>query len=77
MQYQVEVVCGALVEGAFLALLVSLEMSCDFVYAGRFPNTARQGLYTVEYRVPAALQSVVKGKRVAIVNDAMNAPVRL
>ena len=73
MQYQVEVVCGPLVEGAFIALLVSLEMSCDFVYAGRFPNTARQGLYTVEYRVPAALQSVVKGKRVAIVNDAINA----
>ncbi|MGB2662767.1 MAG: hypothetical protein WAK48_02110 [Candidatus Acidiferrum sp.] len=73
MQYQVEVVCGPLVEGAFIALLVSLEMSCDFVYAGRFPNTARQGLYTVKYRVPAALQSVVKGKRVAIVNDAINA----
>ncbi|MGB7726954.1 MAG: phosphoribosyltransferase family protein [Candidatus Acidiferrum sp.] len=72
-QYQVEVVCGPLVEGAFIALLVSLELGCDFAYAGRFPNTTRQGLYTVEYHLPAALQSVVKGKRVAIVNDVINA----
>ncbi|MGB2633285.1 MAG: phosphoribosyltransferase family protein [Candidatus Acidiferrum sp.] len=73
LQYQVEVVCGPLVEGAFIALLVSLEIGCDFVYAERSPNTTRQGLYTVEYRLPPALRSVVKGKRVAIVNDVINA----
>jgi orotate phosphoribosyltransferase len=72
-QYQVEVACGPLVEGAFIALLVSLEMGCDFVYAERFPNTARPELYTVEYRLPAALRPVVKNKRVAIVNDFINA----
>ncbi|HTC40764.1 MAG TPA: hypothetical protein VK703_04300 [Candidatus Acidoferrales bacterium] len=54
-------------------MLVSLEIGRDFVYAERFPNTERQGLNTVEYRLPAALPSVVKGKRVAIVNDVINA----
>jgi orotate phosphoribosyltransferase len=73
MMYQVKVICGPLVEGAFIALLVSLEIGRDFVYAERFPNTERQGLNTVEYRLPAALPSVVKGKRVAIVNDVINA----
>jgi orotate phosphoribosyltransferase len=73
LQYQVEVVCGALVEGAFIALLVSLEMGCDFLYTERFSSTTRQGLYSVEYHLPAVLQSVVKGKRVAIVNDVINA----
>src|SRR5580700_2553134 len=72
-QYKVEVVCGPLVEGAFIALLVSLELGCDFVYAERFANTAHQGLYPVEYRLPKALHQAVKSKRVAIVNDVISA----
>jgi orotate phosphoribosyltransferase len=72
-QYKVEVVCGPLVEGAFVALLVSLELGCDFAYAERFADTTRQGLYPVEYRLPRALQPAVKGKRVAIVNDVISA----
>jgi orotate phosphoribosyltransferase len=71
--YKSEVVCGPLVEGAFIALLVSLELGCDFVYAERFDNTAREGLYPVEYRLPKALHHAVKGKRVAIVNDVISA----
>jgi orotate phosphoribosyltransferase len=70
---KVEVVCGPLVEGAFIALLVSLELGCDFVYAERFAHTAREGLYPVEYRLPKLLQSAVQGKRVAIVNDVISA----
>jgi orotate phosphoribosyltransferase len=69
----VEVVCGPLVEGAYIALLVSLELGCDFVYAERFANPAREGLYPVEYRLPKALHSIAKGKRVAIVNDVISA----
>jgi orotate phosphoribosyltransferase len=72
-RHKVEVVCGPLVEGAFIALLVSLELGCDFVYAERFANTAREGLYPVEYRLPKALHAAVKGRRVAIVNDVISA----
>ncbi|HKV64528.1 MAG TPA: phosphoribosyltransferase family protein [Candidatus Acidoferrum sp.] len=72
-KHDVEVVCGPLVEGAFVALLVSLELDCEFVYAGRFANENREGLFPVEYRLPKALQPAVKGKRVAIVNDVINA----
>jgi hypothetical protein len=70
VQYKVEVVCGPLVEVAFAALMVSLELGCDFAYAERFTDTTREGLYPVEYRVPKALQTAVKGKRVAIVGCA-------
>lgn len=73
VQHGVEVVCGPLVEGAFIALLVSLELDCDFVYAERFANAEREGLYPVEYRLPRALHAAVKGKRVAIVNDVISA----
>jgi orotate phosphoribosyltransferase len=69
----VEVVCGPLVEGAYIALLVSLELGCDFVYAERFANTAHKGLYPVEYRLPKALHAAVKSKHVAIVNDVISA----
>jgi orotate phosphoribosyltransferase len=72
-KHEVEVVCGPLVEGAFIALLVSLELGCEFVYAERFDNPAREGLYHVEYRLPKALHATVKGKRVAIVNDVISA----
>jgi orotate phosphoribosyltransferase len=72
-KYKVDAVCGPLVEGAFVALLVSLELGCDFVYAERFANAEHEGLYPVEYRVPAVLEPAVRGKRVAIVNDVINA----
>jgi orotate phosphoribosyltransferase len=73
VQHRVEVVCGPLVEGAFIALLVSLELACGFVYAERFADTAPKGLYPVAYRLPKALHPAVKGKRVAIVNDVISA----
>jgi orotate phosphoribosyltransferase len=72
-QHKMEVVCGPLVEGAYIALLVALELGCEFVYAERFANPARERLYPVEYRLPRALHPVVKGKRVAIVNDVISA----
>jgi orotate phosphoribosyltransferase len=70
--YKLDAVCGPLVEGTFVALLVSLELSCDFTYAERI-DTKREGLFPVEYRVPKALHSAIRGKRIAIVNDVINA----
>ena len=72
-KYQVEAVCGPLVEGAFVALLVSLELGCEFTYAERFADGGRAELFPVQYRLPKSLHSAVKGKRVAIVNDVISA----
>jgi len=71
--YKADAVCGPLVEGALVALLVSLRLGCDFTYAERFANAGRAGLFPVEYRVPEGLRAAVKGKRVAIVNDVISA----
>ncbi len=74
--HQVEAVCGPLVEGAFVALMVAAELGVPFTYAERFADRAlidREGLYPVQYRLPHALGDVVRGKRVAIVNDVINA----
>ena len=72
-RYEVEVVCGPLVEGAFVALMVALELDCEFTYAERFQDSTSEGLFPVEYRLPQALCAAVRGKRVAIVNDVINA----
>jgi orotate phosphoribosyltransferase len=72
-KYQVDLVCGPLVEGAFVALLVSLELGCQFTYAERFADASREGLFPVQYRVPGFLQPALAGKRVAIVNDVISA----
>lgn len=68
-----EAVCGPLVEGSFIALMVVMELDVDFIYADRFGAQVSEDLYPVEYRIPPALRSKVANRRVAIVNDVINA----
>jgi len=72
-RHNVEAVCGPLVEGAFVALMVAAELRLEFAYAERFANPRSDALYPVEYRIPPPLRSRIRGKRVAIVNDVINA----
>ncbi len=71
--YKPEIVCGPLVEGAFVALLVAPKLRLPFTYAERVSDDTMGGLFTVRYRLPGALRQAVQGKRVAIVNDVINA----
>jgi orotate phosphoribosyltransferase len=71
--YEPELLCGPLVEGAFVALLVASEMRCGFVYAARFAPQNPDGLFPVRYQIPESLGTAVRGKRVAIVNDVISA----
>jgi orotate phosphoribosyltransferase len=70
--YGVEVICGPLTGGAFLAQLIATELNVGFSFAERIP-TGRAGMYPVDYRVPPALRPGMTGKRVAIVDDAISA----
>ena len=58
-RYDVDAVCGPLVEGAFVALTVATELSVDFTYAERIAS-ARGGLFPIEYRLPGALRERVR-----------------
>ena len=71
-KYGTEVVCGPLVEGAFLALMVASEMGLPFTYSQPLPEEKPTKLYPVRYELPPPLCAEVRGKRVAIVNDAIN-----
>lgn len=69
----VEVVCGPLVEGAFVGLMVASELNAAFAYAERFTRPTKDGLFPAGYRIPDALRNSIQHKRVAIVNDVINA----
>jgi orotate phosphoribosyltransferase len=74
--YRIELVCGPLTEGAFMAFMVASEMGALFAYAERIvPVDAVRatGLYPVQYRLPRELRGAVCNQRVAIVNDVVNA----
>ena len=51
-----EAVCGPLVEGAFLAQLVALELEVEFYFAEQFVRPRGDGLFPVGYRIPNALR---------------------
>ena len=71
--YDVELVCGPLVEGAFVALMAASQLQASFTYSERYEKPGTDALYPVEYRIPGRLRDEVKGKRVVIVNDVINA----
>ena len=75
--HDVEVVCGPLVEGAFVGLLVALELGTACCYTEPFrprpSGESGDGLFPVKYRLPAIVRPLVAGKRVAIVNDVIGA----
>ncbi len=71
--FDLNAVCGPLVEGAFIALLVASEVGLIFSYSERFARASQDGLFPAGYRVPHSLRPLLKGMRIAIVNDVINA----
>jgi orotate phosphoribosyltransferase len=71
--YDVDAVCGPLTGGAFLAQMVAEELGASFVFADRVIRSTTTELFPAEYPVPAELVEFVRGKRVAVVNDVINA----
>lgn len=72
-KHDVEAVCGPLVEGAFLALMVARQLGVPFTYSERFANDTSSDLYPFGYRIPKVLRREIRGKRIAIVNDVISA----
>jgi orotate phosphoribosyltransferase len=70
---EIDAVCGPLVEGAFVGLMVALQLNVQFTYSERFARSAASGLFPAGYRIPAPLREGLRDKRVAIVNDVINA----
>lgn len=66
--HDVEAVVGPLVGGAFVAEMVAAELDVRFAFAER-----RVGAEGATYVIPDALHDHLRGRTVAIVDDAINA----
>jgi orotate phosphoribosyltransferase len=69
--HPIEAVCGPLIGGAFLAQMIAADLDVECFYAERFVHPPNHS--SVEYHIPHALRSKICGKKVAIVDDAINA----
>jgi orotate phosphoribosyltransferase len=67
----VDVVCGPLTGGAFLAELMAAELGVDFAFSERTVSD-RSGLFPIDYRIKPALRAAVKDRRAAVVDDAIS-----
>jgi orotate phosphoribosyltransferase len=72
-KYEVSGICGPFVGGAFLAQLLATELRVKFFYAERVPTTSEPGLFTAQYRLTPELERLVRGERLAIVDDVISA----
>ena len=71
--HEIDAVCGPLVEGAFVALMVAEELVLPFTYSTPSDPVPGDRLFPVKYRIPAVLRPKLKGRRVAVVNDVIGA----
>lgn len=71
--HRVAAVCGPLVEGAFVGLMVASSLRLLFSYSEPVRDRQAVGLFPVSYQIPKPLEPELRGKRVAIVNDVINA----
>jgi orotate phosphoribosyltransferase len=69
----IEAVVGPLVGGALLAQMIAVELGVEFAYTEPRPSSSVDTLYPVVYRLPVTVAPLTKGKRVAIVDDVINA----
>ncbi len=71
--HQPEAICGPLVEGAFVGLMVASSLRLPFSYSEPSSDDRDATLFPVSYPIPAPLRAWLRGKRVAVVNDVINA----
>lgn len=72
-RHNIQAVCGPLIGGAFLAQTLAALLDTEFYFTERFVPSNRDTLYPVEYRLPSGVGSMVRGKAVAVVDDAISA----
>ncbi|MBU1879414.1 MAG: hypothetical protein KJ734_10730 [Chloroflexi bacterium] len=64
-----EFVCGPLTGGALIAQSLAVEMGAWFAFVERLVSTSGP----VRYRIPESLRETLRGRRVLLVDDVVNA----
>ncbi|GAB3244370.1 phosphoribosyltransferase family protein [Kineosporia babensis] len=73
-EYSVDVVCGPWSGGAFLAQMIAEQLDLAFAYSQPAEDhLGTDQLYARPYSIPTAFGAHLAGKRVAVVDDVINA----
>lgn len=71
--HDVEVICGPMTGGAQLAEMIGAELNLPVAFSERFEPADAKGLFPIRYAIPSNQRERVRGRRVAIVDDAVSA----
>lgn len=71
--HSIDAVCGPMTGGAKLAELIGAKLGIASFHAERYETPDATSLFPIRYVVPAAQRDRVRGKVVAIVDDAISA----
>jgi orotate phosphoribosyltransferase len=71
--YDTDLICGPMTSGALVAFGVATELDQEFCYSDRLLLPSPSGTPAVRYAIPDSVRGRLSGKRVAIVDDVINA----
>jgi orotate phosphoribosyltransferase len=71
--HRIEAICGPMTGGAKLAAMIGAKLNIESFHTERFETPNATGLFPVRYCVPTAQRERLRGKVVAIVDDAISA----
>jgi orotate phosphoribosyltransferase len=71
--HRIDAVCGPMTGGAKLAAMIGTKLNIESYHTERFEPPNATGLFPVRYLVPAVQRDRLRGKTVAIVDDAISA----
>ena len=71
--HRADAVCGPMTGGAKLAGMIATELGIDAVVAERYESPGATSLFSVRYRVAETQRQKTRGRRIAIVDDAISA----
>jgi orotate phosphoribosyltransferase len=69
----IDAICGPAIGGAKLAALIAQQLQVESYFTERTASTAEAGLFPVRYDLPVEQRRRIRGKRVAVVDDAISA----
>ena len=68
-----DAVCGPMTGGAKLAEMIATELAINAIVAERSETPGATGLFPVRYRIAETQRPKTRGRRIAIVDDAISA----
>ena len=69
----ISAVCGAFSGGAFTAFAIAEQLGLEFLYTERHVVRPSADRKVVDYKLPIELRRAVRDKKVAVVDDVINA----